>query len=314
MSVLQAIRAGLLRAITAPRLLIALWLVNFLFAVPVSIMIRQALAGSFGSSRVAQGMREGFDRGWYAEFQSTAGDLEKTFRPTVSGPGPVLDNLQAWWSGDLFADTYLGIVALGLGYAVLWAFLLGGVLDRLARPDEPLTLERFCATCGRYFARFLGLALIAGVVYAAIYRLGRELYGWIEASSRDVTVEKTAFIRVLAASALVVLLLVVARMIFDYIKIAIVVDDQRGFLRSIGQGLRFVYSRPLATLGVTFGFGFLGALLFGFYLLWAPGAEQSTLISIVLAFLGSQVYLISRLAVRLGLLGGEISLYQSLES
>ncbi len=311
MRILHLIRDGLRQAFAVPRVLLLLWLVNLLFAVPVSLMIREALADSFGSSRVAETMREGFDRGWHAEFLSEAGDLEKTFRPSVTGSGAVLDNLEAWWSGDLFADAYPGIVALGIGYAVLWAFLLGGVLDRLARPGEPLALDRFFAAGGRCFPRFFGLALTSGVAYAAIYQLGRLLYGWIEDASRDVTTEKTVLAWLLAASALVVLLLVVVRMVFDYAKIAAVLEDRPGVFRLAWAGLRFVLSRPLATLGVTLGFGVLGALLFALYLWLAPGVGQSSLAGVVLAFLGSQLYLVARLAVRLGLLGGEMSLYRS---
>ncbi len=313
MSIPQTILKGLRQAASVPRVLFLLWLVNLLFAVPVSLMIRGALADSFGSSLVAHNMREGFDRGWYAEFESTAGDLERTFRPTVSGPGAVLDNLEAWWSGDIVAETYPGIVALGLGYVVLWAFLLGGVLDHLARPRRPLALDRFFAAGGRYLPRFLGLALISGGAYYLIYQLGRRLYRWIEIASRDLTVEKTVFVRLLLASALIVVLLSVVRMIFDYAKIATVLDDRRGVLRIAWQALRFVFRNPLATGGVAFGFGVLGALLFALYLWLAPGAGQSTLLGVALAFLISQLYLVGRLAVRLGLLGGQISLYRCQE-
>ncbi len=314
MSILQAILQGLRQAANLPRVLFLLWLVNVLFAVPVSLMIREALADSFSSSLVTRNMRAGFDLGWHAEFESQAGDLEKTFRPTLAGPGPMLDNLQAWWSGDIFADAYPGIVALGAGYAVLWAFLLGGVLDRLARPDEPPALDRFFAAGGRYFPRFFGLALISGVAYCLIYLLGKQLYRWIEAASRDVTVEKTVFLRVLVASVLIVFLLAVVRMVFDYAKIATVLEGRRNVLRIAWEALRFVLSHPIKTLGVVLGFAVLGALLFTLYLQLAPGAGQSTLFAVALAFLVSQVYLVARLAVRLGLLGGQMSLYRSLGS
>ncbi len=311
MSILQAILQGLRQAAGVPRVLFLLWLVNVLFAVPASLMIREALADSFGSSLVARNMRAGFDLGWHAEFESKGGDLEKTFGPTVTGPGPVLDNLEAWWSGGIFDDTYPGIVGLGAGYAVLWAFLLGGVLDRLARPHEPPALDRFFAAGGRYFPRFLGLTVISGGAYFLIYALGRQLYQWIEAASRDVTAEKTVFIRVLVASALVVFLLAVVRMIFDYAKIATVLEGRRNVVRIAWEALRFVVSRPVKTLGVVLGFGALGALLFALYLWLAPGAGQSSLFAVALAFLFSQLYLVARLAVRLGLLGGQMSLYRS---
>ncbi len=311
MNILHTILKGLRQASRVPGILFLLWLVNLLFAVPVSLMIHEALADSFGSSLVAHNMRAGFDRGWHAEFESKAGDLEKTFDPTVSGAGPVLANLEAWWSGGMLSGTHPGIVALGLGYAVLWAFLLGGVLDRLARPHQPPALARFFASGGKFFPRFLGLALISGVAYFLIYQVGRQLYRWIETGSHDVTAEKTVFVQVLAASALVVLLLSVVRMVFDYAKIATVLEDRRGVFRIAWQAMRFVLSRPRATFGVTIGFGALGALLFALYLWLAPGAGQSTVAGVALAFVFSQAYLVARLVVRIGLLGGQMNLYRS---
>ncbi len=65
----------------------------------------------------------------------------------------------------------------------------------------------------------------------------------------------------------------------------------------------------MATLGVTFGFGALGAVWFGLYLWLAPGAGQSTWGSVALALLLSQVYLVGRLVVRVGLLAGQMRLY-----
>ncbi len=311
MKILRAISDGLWQAVAAPRVLLLLWLVNVLFALPVSLMIREALADSFGKSLVSRQMRDGFDLGWHAEFESRAGGFESTFGPTVSGPGPVYGNLESWWSGELFT-AYPPLVGLGVGYAVLWALLLGGVLDHLARPGGKLTLERFFMAGGKYFTRFLGLLAISGVLYFLIYRLGLALYGWIEAASRDVTVEKTVYTRVLLASALIVSLLAVVRMIFDYAKIATVAEDRRNILGSAWAGLRFVLRHPLATLGVMVGFAVLGGSLFALYAWLAPGAGQSTLATVIAAFLFSQLYLVTRLAVRVGLLSGEMGLYQSL--
>ncbi len=192
-----------------------------------------------------------------------------------------------------------------------WDFSSCGPTRSRGRPHEPPALDRFFAAGGRYFPRFLGLALISGVAYFLIYRLGRRLYGWIEAASRDVTVEKTVFVRVLLASALVVALLAAVRMVFDYAKIATVLEGRRNPFRIAWDGLRFVLSHPLETLGVVLGFAVLGALLFVLYLQLAPGAGQSTLFAVALAFLVSQLYLLARLVVRLGLLAGQMSLYRS---
>ena len=65
----------------------------------------------------------------------------------------------------------------GLLYALVWAFLLGGVLERLAwLGGRVVARERaagFFAGCGRHFSRFLVLALLAGVFYYTVYALSR---------------------------------------------------------------------------------------------------------------------------------------------
>lgn len=309
MNVSTAIRHGLRQAVSSPKLLLLLWLVNLLCAVPMSLMMRQALADSFGSSLVSRGMLEGFDLGWHAEYESRAGGFESTFQPTVSGPGPVLDNLEAWWSGGLFEATP-GLIAAGLGYALLWAFLLGGVLDHLAR-GRALALDRFAGAGGRYLPRFVGLALLSGVAYFLIYKLAAWVYRRIAEASGDVTVERTVFAWVLLAAVLTVALMSVVRMVFDYAKIAAVTEERSG-LASAARGLRFVFHHPLQTFGVYFGLTAAGALLLALGLLLAPGTGQSTLLSIVFVFVLGQVYLIARLVFRVTVLGAQMNLFREL--
>ncbi len=331
MTVLQAISRGFSLALGAPKLVLLLWLANVAAALPAALLVGDALADSFATSRVAERMRQGFDMDWYGEFENRARGIEATFTPTLAGAGVVYDNLEGWWSGRMFAGRgearppaagqsgtgqpegeFPGLLGVGLAFALLWAFLLGGVLERQARAGEAFSFERFTAAGGRYFLRFLRLALISAGLYFLVYLLGRRLYRAIQEATRDVTEERTIFFWILAAALLIAFLLHLVRMVFDYAKIATVVDDRRSVLGSLGAACRTVLRHPFKTSGVYLGFGLLAAALLALYAVLAPGAGPASLPGVVLALLFSQAYLAARLFLRLGLLGGQLSLYRGI--
>lgn len=305
-----AITHGLRQAFAKPRLLLALWLLNVAVAFPMALVMAGALESSIGASLFHETMRESFDTTWYSVFQAQAQGLAATFKPDVIGIGAVFDNLEAWWSGRLLLK-FSGLVALGVAYAVLWAFLSGGVLDRYAHPHAEHSGRRFAANAVHYGGRFLQLAAISLVFYYLVYRLARWLFGCIEKASRDTTAEQPVFYQVLVVVALVVVLLHLVRLVFDYAKIATVVQGQRWSPLALWAGLTFVLERPGRTLAVYGIMGLLSLLLIGLYALVAPGAGQSTLLTVSLAFLLSQLYLATRLGLRLALLGAEVAVFQS---
>lgn len=332
MNVFQVIAGGIRQATAAAKLLLVLWLVNVAVAVPAAWMVGDVLSDAFGTSLVADGMRQDFDMDWYAEFEARAGGLGATFTPSLAGPGVVLDNLEAWWSGRLFAPSsgagrpgigqsaggdpapvFRGLLILGFFYALLWAFLLGGVLDVVARPGR-VTIERLAASGGRYFSRFVQLAAISGVLYFLVYLLGRRLYRAIENLTRDVTEEGTVRLWILLAAALVVVLLHLVRMIFDYAKIATLLDERRNVLSSVRAGVGMILGQPIKTVGVYLGFGILAVLLMVVYLAVVPGVGPASLPGVLLALVLAQVYLIARLFLRVGLLGGQLELYRQAAS
>lgn len=303
---------GLRRAVASPGLVATLWLASLLFALPASLLVGRSLDRSFGSSRVAERMAAGFDMDWHAEYRAAAEGLETTFTPTVAGPGPLLDALEAWWSGDLFT-LEPGLVATGAGFALLWIFLIGGVLDRFAHPRARPGWEGFAAAGGRYFGRFLLLALVAGVAYFLIYLGGRGLYGWIEDATRDVTSERTVLLLMLAAAAAVVAALHAVRLVFDLARVAVVVGERRGTVASLGAGLRLAFRHPFRTGGLYLAFVLLGLALGGLGALVLPGAGPGSWPGIVLAFVLVQAVLAGRILLRLGLLAGEVELFRALE-
>ena len=314
MSFIGAIKSGLRWALRAPGMAVALWLVNLLVALPAAGAMGALLEESIGASLVHEKMRASLDMEWYWGFSEKAGGIVETFTPGIVGAGAFYDNLESWITGDLFG-LFPGLVALGILYALLWAFLLGGVLERMAGPGGTAALSGFAQAGGRYFSRFVRLAMMTAVPYVLIYLAARWFYEHLATLTRDVTEERTIFAVSLLTLAATSLLLVIVHMASDYAKIATVLQDhgdaRRGMLRALAGGFRFVLSHPGAVFGIYYGVGLIGALLLGLYALIAPGAGQSTIIGVVLAFLVAQLFLLARVAVRLTLLGSQMNFYRT---
>ena len=305
---LKGIFVGLWRAVSSPGMVLLLWLVNVAVTLPAAVIMSDSLESSIGSSLVHEDLAAGFDMDWYGEFQQGAGGLEATFTPTVVGAGAFYNNIEGWLYGGLF-ELFPGVVALGVLYALLWALFVGGILDRFSNAGL-FTLSRFFSAGGRFFFRFLRLAVLAGVFYYLIYQLAGWLFERIGFWTRDVTVERTVLIYVMLGTAIVVFLLTLVNAAFDYAKIATFVEDRRSMLLSALRGIRFVLSNPAKTLGFYYALGILGVLLLGLYTFVAPGAAQSTVTGVALAFLIGQAYLVAKLMLRLAFYGGQLSIYE----
>lgn len=312
MTILSAIREGLRRVTTNPKLILFLWLFNFLMALPLTLIMSGQIESSLGASLVAEKMQKGFDLDWYEEFNHGAEALGKTFSPAVIGIGPFLGNLESWLNGSLWANG-AGIVGLGLSYMIVWLFLLGGILDRFARPEQRLTIERFFSAGGRYFLRLAILAALSGVFYFVVFTfIAPQLFALITNSTRDMTVEKTVFFMTAGAYLVVAFLLMLVNMIFDYAKIATVVHEQRNGFAAVLSGVQFVFSRPVKTFGLYLVLGVFLLLALGIYSLNPPGANQSSPLSIAFALLLGQIFLLLKLATRLTFFGGQMALYESM--
>ena len=306
---IRALFGGLGDSLASPRLLAVLWLTLVLVALPAGVLIQESLHAAIGSSRVEEGLRQGLDLSWVGEYASRARGLERTFRASIVGRGAVFDNLEAWFRGDLFLEP--GKVAFGAAYALIWLFLLGGVLDRFARRERKLVLAPFVAAGARFFPRLLRLTVVSGLLYYAVYRFARWLFPWIEELSREVTVERTVLAAYLGGAALIVLLLGLINLLFGYAKIAVVFEGRRSSLGALLRAIRFAARHPVKVVGLYLALTLLAVALIALYATLAPGPGQSSVPSIALAFLIGQLYLVARLAVRLTFFSAQMRLYEA---
>jgi hypothetical protein len=249
------------------------------------------------------------DLAWLEEFKDETGGLSSWVTPSRLSPAALLDNLELWFSGDLFAESK-ALAALAIVAALFWTLMSGGVLAHLNRSEEHREAVPFLAASGRYFFRFFRLALGAGLAYYFIYRFSLWLFPKIEHATRDVTVERSVLIYNLIAAGCVIFLLILVRVCVDYAKISTVVEERRSMAMAGLRGVQFVLTHPVKTLGVYLAMGALGLLLAALYYFVSPGLAGSGMGLIVLALIVGQLYLLLRWVLRIGLLGAESILYR----
>lgn len=308
MKALRACFHGARLVVTAPAVVLGVYLALLVLVSPFGLALRAQIAAHLGDSLAADRLATGVDSDWWQEFSQDATGLAATFTPVVIGFAAPLSNLSAWLDGEPRPPVLVGVTALSF---VLWIFLLGGILDRYAR-GRATGAAGFFSACGVFFFRFLRLAALAAPVY---YFLFAHLHGWLfeglyERLTRDVTVEATAFFIRLGLYLVFGALLVVANAFFDYAKVRAVVEDRRSMIGAVLAAGRFALRHPATVAALYLLNGLALALVLALYAAVAPGAG-ATGWAMWAGFLVSQGYIGARVAVKLLLYGSLVAYFQS---
>ncbi len=302
---LRALRDGVGRVRRAPVILAGMFVLTFLLAVPPGLLLKSAIGGHLGNSQAAGGQLAGVNSEWWQEFGEQAQGLSTSFTPNVIGFAAVLDNLTRWFD---YGSMPGAVFWLAAAYILIWAFVIGGVIDRYAR-DRATRAHAFFAACGVFFLRFLRLGIVAWAAYSFLFGVVHkwllvDLYG---RAIRDMTVERTAFFLNLGLYAVFGLLVLACNVVFDYAKIRAVVEDRRSMIGALIASVRFVWRNLGNVSGLVLLDGVCYVAVVTAYGLVAPGARSSWT-----GFAIGQLYLLGRLFVKLLFYGSQTALFQNL--
>jgi hypothetical protein len=306
--ILSAWLDGVKRAVSAPAVLVGVFLLTLGTALPFAMTLRGALDAHLGASLEATQAANAVNYDWWQEFQSQATGLGTTFTPSVIGFAASLENVSDVMDAR---RRILPIAALVAAYLLIWTFLGGAIIDRFAR-QRPTRVHGFFAAGGVFFFRFLRLAVVAGLAYWFLFAV---VHAWLfddllQDVTRDVNVERTAFFWRATLYALFGAMLVAVNVLFDYTKIRAVVEDRRSMLLALLASGRFLARHP----GAVFGLYALNALAFlllmAIWMALAPGAGDAGA-SLWLGFLLSQLYLLARLFLKLHFIASQTALFQA---
>jgi hypothetical protein len=291
----------------APAVIVGIYLVTLLAALPLALSLREELQEHLGSSLAADEAADGVNYDWWQEFSAQAGGIGTTFTPTIIGFASTLDSV----SGLLDRRTLNTPIAWALGvYAAIWMFVTGGVLDRYAR-GRRLGVYAFFAASGTFFFRFLRLGIAAALAYWFLFAYVHEwLFAkWYVSVTRDIPVERTVFYWRILMYAIFITLLSAVTLVLDYAKIRAVVEDRRSMTGALIAALRFIVRNPLRVIGLYV----INALVFlavvGVWGLMNQGAGGSG-VWMWAGVAASQGYILARLVVKLQVLASETALFQ----
>ncbi len=306
-TVTGAFIAGFARVRRARAVWLGTWALTLALAVALSFVVRDMIAAHLGDSVVADRVAQGVEWDWWQEFRAQASGLGTTFVPSIIGGAAPLRNLSDIADARPQAVVLTAVLVLWL---LVWSFVSGGVLDRLAR-DRALGAQAFFGACGRYAPRLVRLGLLAWAAYWVLFTYVHDLIfstGY-SALIRDVTVERTAFLVRLCGYALFLVLLVAVNIVFDYARIRLVVEDRRSALFALTAGARFVRRHLALATGVYALNTAVFLVIVGLYVMFAPGARNDGG-RLWLAVAVGQAYIVARVILKLQFLASQIGVFQ----
>ncbi len=188
------------------------------------------------------------------------------------------------------AAAILAGVAAAVALAV---FLAGGALAQLAKRAG------FLEGGGRYFWRFLRLALLAGLFYLMVFGLAGTAHRGVRWLFEDSMAERPYALASQAVNVLLLLLIWTIAAAFDYAKVRMVVDDSRHAIAAGFAALFFVLRNPWKTLAPLAFIAVCGAVLFAFYQTSYNLFDYRGLRTILISIAGQQIYILLRVWLRL---------------
>ncbi len=291
-----------------PRLILLLFLLNFLFSLILAVPMYHSLRDSFGNSLVSETMLESFDYLWWEEYRDQSEGLEKTFTPAVIGQGSLLINLE-----NLVRMTFLSlppaVLMFGLLYILFHAFLAGGVLTVLNQEHPVFKLKKFFHGAGNFFLPFAGYMLL---FWFFLFSLAGPLRGFLDdvlnRIARTASSEIFPFVLELVFSAFVLFLILFFHMIFDYARIKTVQNKNKAVFKNTLSAFQFVFKNPGTTVGLYAVIFFAGILFSGLYILTSSLIIQNNLFWISVGFLVQQIFIAGIIWIRCWLYAGESEL------
>lgn len=281
----NALRTGLRRAIRSRGMILLLYAVSFLSALPLALGFRSAALSVVGSSRAPEVLLQGFDL-------TVIGDFLKSGGAAVTGV-----------MGTVFPATIL--------FLLLSAVLSGGVYASLRSTTENWTAASFLSACGRYAGRLLRLLCLSLLMYLAVAALLLIAGGAIAHSlTKDAVGEDTVILAQLAVGGVAACALYFLSLCIDYARVDIVLRDRRSIVQAVREGARFLLRRPLSGSAPPVVGLFLLALAAVAYLILEDILPAGTPGSIVLVVLLQQLFMLVRALLKVLVSGIIVAYYE----
>ncbi len=280
---------GIKKATSEGKLVWLLWLVNVLFASLIYFQFSDYLNQVLSRSAAAENFLKTFDMNTFFELLAHNGE-------------------------KLNAIVSLAILLL-IGYIFVSVFLNGGILFTLIHPrktDERRRLAPlFFEGGGKFFGRFVRLLIYSLTLWLGIIVVILILNMILKPITKGSTNEVLIFYLILIQVIIAFLLVFLVKMIVEYARIKIVIEDTRKVFRLLFQAVGFVFRKLGSSLAIYYLFVLTMAAVFVLYWLVQKAVNTHTLLPILFAFIIGQIFILSRGWVKVGLQASQMNFFQS---
>lgn len=305
MNVLSAMRTGSWAAVSSPRVWVALWLLELVFALPAAWVVREAIHDSVAHTAHDTRLADGFDPIWYAEFHDGARGPARAFDPTLHGTGASLDRAERWltfkWK-DLPRALLVPIVL----FALLRMLFLGAVLERFCT-DDARGVRGMTRAAGRYAFRLARAAAALGGLYALVFLAQRRAGDWAAVHTEHLAAERPLARLMLTIWVVSILLMIAVHTLAGYTRVVLVAEERRSAMSALWTAFRFVLRHPLRALALEFGFLGLAGLT---VVALSRIGPATTWTGIWVGLLGLQAALLVQAGLRVAAEGSRLDLYR----
>jgi hypothetical protein len=266
MTIFQAFTSGLKNI--PKRLVVWLYIITLCFALFAVWPLRSLLFQAVGNSLMGEKILREFSWNFF-----------------MDGFTKYRIGFWTWWNSIL---TFLFI------YSGLSAFLTGGILVSVLPSKPEFSFRKFFFGCGKYFLRFLGIAIFAFVIYTVLIAGSVMINSGIHSAMIDRPTETLADWLGRTFYLLALLAGILFTVISDYARIAIVSKDI-GIFKALGEGFKLAFSCFIKTYFLSLLLFITGLVLFGIYWFVEGKVDNTSVTLILLLFTIQQLYIFSRL-------------------
>ena len=308
-------------------LAVLLLVVNLLTAAVLALPLAGEMERALAQKQSAHRMLHGFDYSWWSHWNDTHTGYGASFAPDLFGVGFAFKNVDLLLKGyvplGLFAEKpeegaapLVDPLVLGLGalYLLLQVFLAGGVLSALRGTQGAWTMRGLLHGAGFYFGRFFRITLLVLVLGAAVFAVNAPLTRFAEERAREAVSERTAMAWLIGRHALLLLALLFVNLVSSYARVITVLEERASAVLALFSAFAFCVRHLLRAAGQYATVALVGLLLLvlwrAFDSVWVTTGYKTQLVTLLLA----EALMLGRIALRLGLQGGQIALYRRLTS
>ena len=280
----KAIKLGLLRVNSNLKYVMLFGMVNITFAIlltgPIFIFLKESLLHSVK----AEELTEAFDYLWFVE-------LNYTFREIIMALPSIL-------------------VMAGIIFLLLQVFLIGGIYEILNGEARRNHFIDFFYGCVRYFYRFFKVFLISVVCYVGLYFINIVYLHYTEMLSVNSESQFLIILFNLFRYFIIMLLFGTLNLLFDYVRIRIVVNQNYNVLKDLWLSLKLVVKKFWRVSVLFWFFILLGIILYIIHTQLSNYFNPTNYVFIFLVFIMHQTYIITKIWIKFVLISSQMEFYR----